>query len=167
MNANLQKEEFQYACVSALAAHAGLNRGDFRVDDDSVDVSFKGLGYHGAGRRRNPIIEFQLKCTSQDVINGDVIKFELKRKNYDDLRGDDVMVPKYLVVMLVPADQTNWVAMHEDLMHLPHSCYWLSLRNYPPTDNKTSVVVDVPLAQRVTTDALLAMMTAASYGKSL
>ena len=82
MNANLQKEEFQYAFVSALAAHAGLNRGDFRVDEDSVDVSFKGLGYHGPGRRRNPIVEFQLKCTSQDVIKGDVIKFELKLKNY-------------------------------------------------------------------------------------
>lgn len=167
MNANLQKEEFQYACVSALAAHAGLNRGDFRVDEDSVDVSFKGLGYQGPGRRRNPIVEFQLKCTSQDVIKGDVIKFELKLKNYNELRGNDVMVPKYLIVMLVPEDQKAWIGGDEKWLHLPHSCYWLSLRNYPPTDNHASVVVDVPLANRVTTDTLFAMMDAASYGGSL
>ncbi|AYH45104.1 DUF4365 domain-containing protein [Azoarcus sp. DN11] len=167
MNANLQKEEFQYACVSALAAHAGLNRGDFRVDDDSVDVSFKGLGYHGAGRRRNPIIEFQLKCTSQDLINGEVIKFSLKRKNYDDLRGDDVMVPKYLVVMLVPVDKANWITVHRDLLHLPNSCYWLSLRDYPPTNNPEKIVVEVPLANRVTPETLIAMMEAASLGEAL
>ncbi|MFG6447676.1 DUF4365 domain-containing protein [Roseateles sp. BYS180W] len=167
MNANLQKEEFQYACVSAMAAHAGLNRGDFRVDEDSVDVSFKGLGYGGHGRRRNPIIEFQLKCSSQDLIKGDVIKFELKVKNYNELRGDDVMVPKYLVLMLVPEDRKTWIGGDDNWLHLPHSCYWLSLRDYPPTKNQTSVVVDVPLAQRVTTDTLLAMMSAASAGASL
>lgn len=167
MNANLQKEEFQYACVSALAAHAGLNRGDFRVDEDSVDVSFKGLGYHGPGRRRNPIVEIQLKCTSKDVIKGDVIKFELKLKNYNELRGEDVMVPKYLIVMLVPEDQKTWIGSDDKWLHLPHSCYWLSLRNHPPTDNQASVVVDVPLANRVTTDSLFAMMDAASYGVSL
>lgn len=167
MNANLQKEEFQYACVSALAAHAGLNRGDFRVDNDSVDVTFKGLGYHGAGRRRNPMIEFQLKCTSQDLVSGGMIKFPLPRKNYDDLRGDDVVVPKYLVVMLVPQDRAEWIAVHPNLLHLPNSCYWLSLRHFPTTTNPTKVIVDVPLAQRLTTDTLRAMMVAASYGESL
>jgi hypothetical protein len=167
MNENLQKEEFQYACVSALAVHAGLNRGDFRVDDDSVDVSFNGLGYQCAGRRRNPIIEFQLKCTSQTLINGNVIKFPLKRKNYDDLRGDDVMVPKYLVVMLVPVDQSNWITADQDLLHLPNSCYWLSLRDYPPTENTGKIVVEVPLVNLITTETLLNMMKAASLGESL
>jgi hypothetical protein len=164
MHINFQKEEFQYACVSALAAHAGLNRGDFRVDNDSVDVSFKGIGYRGPNRRRNPIIEFQLKCTSQDLIDGDVIKFPLKRKNYDDLRGEDVMVPKYLVVMLVPEDNIKWITFHKNLLHLPNSCYWLSLRDYPPTNNATNIVVEVPLANRVTTDTFITMMEACSRG---
>jgi hypothetical protein len=56
MDAQKQKEEFQYAYVCALAARAGLNRGDFRVDDDSIDITFQARGEFGPGRRRSPMI---------------------------------------------------------------------------------------------------------------
>lgn len=167
MDPEKQKEEFQYAYVCALAAHAGLNRGDFRIDDDSIDITFQAKGDFGPGRMRSPMIQVQLKCSSQDLIAGDVIKFPLKIKNYNDLRGDDVVVPRYLAVLLVPDDLSQWIASHDDHVVLFKSCHWLSLRNYKPTDNKASVTVDVPIEQRLTSSTLWHMVDRASAGEPL
>jgi Domain of unknown function (DUF4365) len=167
MDIQKQKEEFQYAYVCALAAHAGLNRGDFRVDDDSIDITFQAKGNLGLGRLRSPMIQIQLKCSSQDLIVDDVIKFPLKIKNYNDLRGEDVVVPRYLAVLLVPDDLNQWIADNTDHIALFKSCHWLSLRNYGPTDNESTVTVNVPLAQRLTSATLWRMMGRASEGESL
>jgi len=167
MDPQRQKEEFQYAYVCALAAHAGLNRGDFRVDDDSIDITFQAKGNFGPGRIRSPMIQIQLKCSSQDLIADDVIKFPLKIKNYNDLRGEEVVAPRYLAVLLVPDDLDQWIANHDDHIALFKSCHWLSLRHYGTTDNEASVTVDVPLTQRLTSATLLQMMERASAGELL
>lgn len=166
MDQNKQKEEFNYAYISALAAHAGLNRGSFRVDDDSIDVTFQSRS-HAGGTLRNPQIQIQLKCTSQNLINGNVIKFPLSRKNYDDLRGEDVISPRYLVVLLIPEDNKLWIQHNDDHVALFNLCYWLSLRHAEPTDNAVSITVDIPLSQRLTTNVLGEMMRRASVGESL
>lgn len=166
MDLNGQKEAFQSAYVRALAAQAGFNVGGFDVDDDSVDLSLRARNFVGA-RNRSPIIEFQLKCSSQDLISGPVIKFELSRKNYDDLRGTDQLAPRYLAVLLVPPECGDWVVHHDGHIALHNRCFWLSLRHFPPTTNRTSVIVDVPLAQRLTTETLREMMKAASNGGAL
>lgn len=165
MDTGKLKEEFQYAYVAALAAHAGLNRGDFRVDNDSVDVTFQGKGYQG--QIRNPQIQLQLKCTSRHLVSGGVIKFPLPKKNYDDLRGDNVVVPRYLAVLMVPEEIGQWVMHHDDCVALHNLCFWVSLREAPASTNADSVTVDIPLSQRLTTDALRDMMKAASNGRSM
>lgn len=167
MDPQKQKEEFQYAYVCALAARAGLNRGDFRVDDDSIDITFQARGDFGPGRRRSPMIQVQLKCSSQDLIVGDVIRFPLKVKNYNDLRGDEVVVPRYLAVLLVPDDLEKWIESNEDHIALFKSCHWLSLRHHGPTENEASVTVEVPLAQRLTSATLWEMIDRASAGEAL
>jgi hypothetical protein len=166
MDPQKQKEEFNHAYVCALAAHAGLNRSASAVDDDSIDVSFKSKGYIGHPVR-SPQIEFQLKCTSQDLIDGNVIKFPLPRKNYDDLRGDDFASPRYLLVLLVPSTIDKWVAHNEKHIALYNNCYWLSLRNAAPTENAVSITVEVPLMQRLTSGTLKHMMDRASDGEWL
>lgn len=167
MDPQKQKEEFQYAYVCALAAHAGLSHSVPGVDDDSIDISFHARGQVGPGKLRSPIIQFQLKCSSQDLIVDDVIKFPLKIKNYDDLRGDDVVAPRYLAVLLVPDDVAHWITNNDDHIALFNSCFWLSLRDYGPTANQVSVTVDVPIKQRLTSATLMDMMQRASYGESL
>lgn len=166
MDPNKQKEEFNYAYICALAAHAGLNKGKFDVDDDSIDIIFQHKGHIG-GHLRSPQIQLQLKCTSQDLVNGEVIKFPLSRKNYDDLRGEDFIVPRYLAVLVVPDDIKEWVQHNDNHIALFNSCYWISLRNAEPTDNAVSVTVEVPLEQKLTSETLRSMINRASYGESL
>lgn len=107
MDISARKEQFSFAYIQAIAAQIGLNYSKDAVDDDSVDIRLSGKGFTG-GKVRNPKIEIQLKCTSQDVVKGDVIKYPLKLKNYNDLRGEDVAAPRYLMVLVVPEAIDNW-----------------------------------------------------------
>ena len=168
MDQQSQKEQFNYAYVCALAAHAGLNRISLAVDNDSIDVAFRSKGYHGS-TIRSPQIEFQLKCTSQAFVDasGTVLKFPLPRKNYDDLRGQDFASPRYLAVLLVPDDVGLWIGHEHEHIALRKSCYWLSLRDHLPSGNTDSVTVSIPLSQRLTTETLKAMMDRASSGEWL
>jgi Domain of unknown function (DUF4365) len=166
MDPQKQMEQFNYAYMCALAAHAGLNRVDAAVDDDSIDVSFKDKGYHGR-IVRSPQIEFQLKCTSQDLVDGEVIRFPLSLKNYNDLRGSDFASPRYLAVLLVPGKVDAWIFHSEDSIALFNNCYWLSLRDATATANETRITVSIPLAQRLTSTSLREMMNRASQGEWL
>ncbi|MDP2025629.1 DUF4365 domain-containing protein [Sulfuriferula sp.] len=160
MDIGKRKEQFNVAYVCAIAAQAGLNSSTPVVDEDSIDLMLVGRGF--TGRVRNPQIQLQLKCSSQNMISGDVIKFPLSKKNYDDLRGDDVVCPRYLVVLLVPEDDEAWVQHHDDFMSLHNKCYWVSIKDLPDSPNLTSVTVDVPLAQRLTTHNLRELLVHAS-----
>lgn len=156
-----KKEQFNIAYVAAIAAHAGITDVTPRVDDDSIDLMLCGRGF--GGDIRNPQIQVQLKCTSQDMIQGEFIKFPLSIKNYEDLRGHNVVCPRYLVVLLVPENHEEWISHAEDCMMLHNRCFWVSLRDSPSTTNITRVTVDIPLGQRFTTEALMTLMNNASY----
>jgi hypothetical protein len=162
MDISKQKEQFNVAYICAMAAQAGLNPSNLQVDDDSIDIQLSGKGYPGPFR--NPMVQLQLKCTSQDVISGEFIKFVLSRKNYDDLRGADLICPRYLVVLLVPEENSSWIEHHDAFMSLHNTCYWISLKDHPKTTNRTSVTVDIPLSQRLTTASLSQFLTLASKG---
>lgn len=158
-----QKEAFNAAYVSSMAAHAGLKTARTDIDDDSVDMYLVGSGYPGL--IKNPQLHLQLKCTASPAISGGVLKFPLKMKNYDDLRALRVLSPQYLVVMVVPTEVDHWIAHEAESMRLQNCCYWVSLRGKPAVGNKESVTVDVPLAQRLTTTELGKMALRASQRK--
>lgn len=162
MDISSRKEQFSIAYVNAIAAHAGVNNAHFSVDDDSIDLVLAGKNFRG--KIRNPQLQLQLKCTSQDLIKDGVIKFPLSKKNYDDLRGTDVLCPRYLAVLIIPKDETHWLDHGNDELILKNSCYWVSLRDMPASSNKTTITVDIPLQQKLTTDALSDLMREASNG---
>lgn len=162
MHITNQKELFNVAYVHAMAAQAGLNHGSLTVDDDSLDLIIAGKGFGKAGGIRNPQLHLQLKCTSQNLISGEQIKFPLSMKNYNDLRATNVVAPSYLVVMIVPEDVNAWTSHDNNNMILNHCCYWVSLKGLPASSNKDKVLVNVPLSQRLTPNALHQLMTLAS-----
>ena len=164
MDISARKEQFSVAYIQAIAAQAGLNHSKDAVDDDSVDVRISGKGFANA-IIRNPKIEIQLKCTSQDVIKGDVIRFPLKLKNYDDLRGEDVAVPRYLMVLVVPENVDNWTHFTNNALILFNNCYWASLRYEAETKNTKTVTIEISVEQKLTTKSLKKLMELASRGE--
>jgi hypothetical protein len=78
----------------------------------------------------------------------------VKIKNYDDLRDDTVMVPRILVVVLVPDDISDWMQHTEPELLLRRCGYWCSLRGLEPTQNKQTVSVSIDRANLFSPDGL-------------
>lgn len=160
MEFNQRKARFSLAYISAVAAHVGYQVCEPVVDDDSVD----GILIGQAGRR--PRIEFQAKASSRELLQEHHLTFPLSIKNYDDLRAD-VIVPRLLIVVLMPEQQDDWLHHSEEQLCLRHCGYWLSLSGQPDTDNTTTVTVHLPRQQRFDSETLHALMTRAEREEPL
>ena len=162
MDLSLQKEQFCRAFVHALASAAGITIQTYAVDEDSVDIGFATPGKNGTVRA--PRLEAQLKCSSQELLADDGIHFPLKVKNYEELRPTNLVVPRILVVTLVPDDCSLWADLDENRLLLRHCCWWVSLRGRPQTSNTGTVTVILPRANLFTPEALTALMARISGG---
>jgi hypothetical protein len=156
MDLNRQKEQFSIAYLRAVAARAGFSTSPREVDVDSVDYSLN--ADDGLNLSMRPQVEVQLKCTSEDIVRPDTLHFRLSLKNYDELRIQ-TLVPRILVVVLVPFDVTEWLVQSEHELVMRRCGYWMSLRDWPTTANETSVTVEIPREQVFTPHALTNIMS--------
>jgi hypothetical protein len=145
MDLGQQKQEFSKAYVKAVAAAAGYATYEPTVDDDSVDLGLAARG--GNGTVRSPRLDLQLKCTARDIVRDTTVNFPLLIKNYDELRPEDFMVPRVLVVVVVPDNLPDWIHHSEQELLLRHCGYWYSLRGMQPTENVGNVTVNIPRIQ--------------------
>ena len=160
MDINAQKEQFSQAYVRAVAAVAGFTVARPEVDDDSIDLSIKSR-LHSV----RPQLDLQLKCTETMVLADTQMGFPLKQKNYLDLSAADVLVPRILVIVRVPTDQTEWLHQDEDHLLIRRCGYWVNLAGLPVTQNDTSTTIQVPRSNRFTADALRDMMSRIAGGE--
>ena len=163
-----QKEEFSYAYINAIASAAGYS---FQIaprplDLVGVDVTITGLVSPGSGRRTR--IDLQVKCTSQKLLDHDLLKFPLEIKNYNELRNhnpdDD---PLLLVVVLVPDSKEDWLQQSETELCLKRCAYWVSIRGQPPTENQTTVTVYLPRQNIFSVEALTDLMQQIATGEPI
>lgn len=158
-----QKEQFSIAFVRAIAAVSGYNITRCEVDDDSIDLGLKGSRRDG-GVRNAPYLDIQVKCTDADDGTGPDLPFDLKLKNYDDLRATPVHVPAILVVVCVPADVGTWLDETPEHTAMRRCAYWRSLRGLPATGNTTTCRVRIPRTQAFTVAVVRSMMTRIGEG---
>jgi hypothetical protein len=156
MDENAQKEQFCRAYVQAVAAVAGFAWSEPSVDDDSIDLTLSARG--GGGTVRSPRLDLQLKCHAQVTPESSSFAFPVKIKNYDDLRDDTVMVPRILVVVLVPGDVSDWIRHTEDELRLRRCGYWSSLRGLEGTQNRQTVSVSIDRTNLFCPDGLRQIM---------
>lgn len=74
-----------------------------------------------------PRLEVQVKSTSTAVIDDEFIRYPLKLKNYNELRKSKTLVPKILVIILLPDNSAEWVNQSSEELCLRRCGYWLSL----------------------------------------
>lgn len=162
MEMSQRMEQFSVAYVRAVAATAGYSTYIPEPDDDSVDLGLAARG--GGGTTRSPRLEMQLKCTYCGVLDDAEIKYPLKIKNYEDLRPDNVLVPRILVVVIVPEALDGWLAHSEDSLSLHNCGYWMSLRGLGETVNTHSKTVALPRAQQYTVKQVQQIMSRIAGG---
>ena len=138
MDLNAQKEQFSRSYVQAVASIAGYAWSEPSVDEDSVDLTLAAKGYQGT--IRSPKLDLQLKCNADKLPTAD-FSFPLKLKNYDDLRDEALMVPRILVVLIVPDNTSDWLQHSASEMILRRCAYWTSIRGAAASTNTTTVTV--------------------------
>jgi hypothetical protein len=73
------------------------------------------------------VLGLQIKAHVHDPAPGP-IKYNLtSAKNFEDLRRTHTLIPKLLVVVLLPEDESTWVGLSEDALVLRRCGYWMSL----------------------------------------
>jgi len=137
------QEQFSKAFILATASLAGCSVTEPKPDDDSIDWT---LSCRLAPRR--PKLDLQVKSTSDGTGTEAAIRYPVKPKNYDELILANLLTPRLLVVVMVPPDPLAWLTASPEALVLRHCTNWVSLRGLPPTDNETSVTVQVPRANR-------------------
>lgn len=159
-----QKEQFSFAYARAVSAVAQIAVSEPAVDDDSIDLIFQRRG--GGGIVRSPRVEAQVKCTDAAAIHPAHIAYPLKLKNYDELRPVDVLVPRILIVVIVPTILGDWLNHSEQELAVRRCGYWLSLRGKPVTANTTNVTVHLPRANQFTVAELQGIMQRIGDGQN-
>jgi hypothetical protein len=153
MHITSRQEQFSRSVVYAIASKAGCAVSLRNVDDDSIDLTLcsKMLS-------RRPSVDVQLKCTGQNIFEEDVLKFFLDKGNYDDLRLEDVLVPRIMIVVAVPPDIEDWLEQSEERLLIRKCGYWVSLLGLPPTSNSSGVTISLPRTNMFTPETLTTIM---------
>jgi len=158
-----QKEQFSLAFIRAVTSVAGYNIYRQDVDDDSIDIGVCGTRRDGRSRKA-PHLDIQAKCTETDTATGEFCTYDLKLKNYDDLRATEIHIPAILVIVCVPKDVSQWLVDTSEQTVLRRCAYWLSLRGHSRSENATAQRVYLPRSQRFTVDALRETMSRVGDG---
>jgi len=163
MHLSHQQEAISKAFVRAVAAAAGFRVQDgTEPDDDSVDLTIAARG--PMGTVRSPKLDVQLKCWLGRPASDPTWPYDLKAKNHEELRHDDVQVPRVLVVVAVPEDIAMWVEQDEERLLMRHCAWWTSLRGEPATANTATVRLHIPRAQVFDVEGLKAIMARLGQG---
>ncbi len=164
MDENEQKQQLSVAYLHAVASAAGFACQAPQVDDDSVDRTLVARGWlHDKSVLRSPKIDVQLKSVTREPLKAGEksFPFRLSRKNYDDLRHQ-AMVPRLLVVFLLPRDPGLWIEQDDERMLSRYAAYYVSLTGRGEAMHRGKVPVELPRENLLSVANLRRLMIRAS-----
>lgn len=151
----LQQEALSRAYAHAIAAKAGYATSEPHPDLDGVDLEIKSGG--------NPLdmragLDFQLKATTRlrRLADSD-LRYDLKVRNYDLLRGPS-QTPRLLLILELPNEESEWLSITHEELTLRRCAYWVNLRDAPEPTSATTIAIPVPESNLFTPDTLRDLM---------
>ncbi|PIP54811.1 MAG: hypothetical protein COX07_03260 [Bacteroidetes bacterium CG23_combo_of_CG06-09_8_20_14_all_32_9] len=160
LTTNLIKEDLSIAYVMAVAGRNGFATQIRHRDSDSVDLMIINKGKpNPACTKIEGQINIQMKATVNWRDNADnTISYDLNKKNYNDLRETEIVVPRILVVLCLPNNEKDWLSISIDELTLKKCAFWFSLKNMPDSGNTSSVILRIPKANLFSQQTLLDLM---------
>jgi Domain of unknown function (DUF4365) len=149
-----RQEALSRAYVHAVAAQAGVLTS--RPDPDyGIDLCLRGVEVRGNRYLDSGIqIDLQLKSTTRAKVTKSAVAYDLDVEGYDILRESDPSCLRYLVVLVLPADESQWFCQTSEELVIRHCAYWLSLEGRPAKTAKRTVRVSIPLANVLSVEAV-------------
>ncbi|HKI87090.1 MAG TPA: DUF4365 domain-containing protein, partial [Thermoanaerobaculia bacterium] len=75
--------------------------------------------------------------------------------------AENVLRPRYLFLVVVPADVERWLTHSSDEIALRRCGFWLSLAGLPANDNSETVTVNIPSKNVLSPTSIGQLMTRA------
>jgi len=151
---------FAESYIRSLALAAGLNVLHAVVDDDGVDAMIRYSG--DVGSVASPGADVQVKSWSTPSGSDTFWHFDgLNEQQYNKLAGGNYQMPRFLVVLVVPADRSRFAELLDDGLLLRHHAYFASVALEPrieAPDPRRRRRVLVPKRNLLTAAALRAML---------
>lgn len=156
---NTRKARFSLAHITAVATYADCQVIEPTVDRGSVD----GILLGPTGWR--DLIRFQAKSTARNIASNGYVRFPLDAGDYENMRNAGA--PFILIVVLLPDDETQWLAQTDNETCLRYSGYWISLEGRPARSNTSTITIPIPMSNIFSSDQLSVLMTKALAGETL
>lgn len=135
------KERLSIAFLTALAARAGCQIMEPKVDKNAIDAIVSPISGTSAK------LDVQLKATAVPQYDATHLLFDLPVHTYDKLRNENVQNPALLVVLVLPDDPAEWLGCSDAGVVLRKCAYWVNLAGQPATTNTTTQRVRLPIEQ--------------------
>lgn len=133
-------------CVAAMAGWTWSMRNlDYGADVTLHHVDRREHFYFESGR----VLHIQLKSTTVPTQTDHSIRFDLPVSNYEWLRDSRSRHPRLLGLLVLSADERQWLSVSERSMTLRHTMYWASLQGHLPTQNKRTIRVTIAKAKHL------------------
>jgi len=120
-----------------------------------------------AGGLADPKIDLQLKATSSaNLVQDNHVALQISRAQYERLTRRS-FAEKVLVVLVLPADPSEWVTVTAEQLVLRKCAYFVVARHLDPNIEGATKLVRVPFSQAFTPAELRAMMERVSREEPL
>lgn len=147
------KERLGHAVVDMIATRAGCQATQPYTDYKSTDVLISPIADDLPMQ-----VDAQIKAVTTLQLDGQFLKYKLKKRNYDHLRRTDLMIPRVLLVADLHQQSDNWVVCEADRVSFCKSVYWMDLHNFPDATQISDVPLRIPVANRLTAMELVGLL---------
>src|SRR5262245_4051518 len=122
---NEKKQQFSLGFVHMVASAAGFSIKEHKTDYDGVDITIASSAEYEV--YYCPQFELQVKCTSRkDLLSNNQMAWTLHAGPFRRLTNPKSYLPRFLGVLLVPQEPSEWINQDE-MQLLTNSCmYWIS-----------------------------------------
>jgi Domain of unknown function (DUF4365) len=155
----VQQESFSYAFIGAIITAAGYTFKLASREEDNTGIDLTIAAPSLTGKVLSfPKLDAQVKCTtSTAIIKETQLHYPLLIQNYDSLRVSNPLLPRLLIVVLIPKPRSDWLKSTEEQTILQKSAYWISLKGKPKIA-KAKPTIYIPRANLLTPDSLQEIM---------
>ena len=151
-------DELATAYVQAVAAVAGATIAVSR-QDYGVDGTLKHIVKVPGGRfvESGFPVDFQLKGTTVASVREELVRYDLKVRNYDLIVSRSPMGTPYYLSLVCFNSTADWFALSPSELILRASAFWWTEAG-PRTSNSATARIDIPIKNRLTSDAIEDML---------
>lgn len=165
------EEDLSRAYIQAVAAKAGLNLAlRDRSHDYGIDGTFHQVSYRNGKREESGFsLDFQLKSSINATIDDQHVSYDLDVKAFNSLveRAERKNTsPTILILLVLPKDQEDWIALSEDQLILKKCCYWTTITG-ATTPNKKSQCIKILRSNLLTPENVILLIQAIENGEPL